>query len=244
MRTSIAWLLLQLFVASSPGHAEVILTHRTEGQLLELSCLAKKALHIATSLHLYYTDTQSQTTLLSMSQDGEVRVHPQHRGRLELSGRLASLQVNVTITHLQHTDTGLYVWELGYREENGSDRTVLGAQQVFLFVEGTGRPCQCSARYSSLLLTISTAAALLLLALSWLAIDKCVKAKHHHTPQCPVPIYEEMNRKQQSDTSPQNNRVAPSHLEEASFPVYANPNIIRQQQDNYYACPRQLGLRV
>lgn len=52
-----------------------------------------------------------------------------------------------------------------------------------------------------------------------------------------------MNRKQQSDTIPQNNREAPTHLEEANFPVYANPNIVRQQ-DNYYACPRQLGLRA
>ncbi len=68
-----------------------------------------------------------------------------------------------------------------------------------------------------------------------------VKPKHHHTPQPPVAIYEEMTWKQQSVRIPQNNHEASSHLEEVSFPVYANPNI-RQPQDNYYACPRQLAL--
>lgn len=70
-----------------------------------------------------------------------------------------------------------------------------------------------------------------------------MKVRHHHRPQPPVPIYEEMTRKQQSAGIPQNNHEAPSHLEEVSFAVYANPNI-RQPQDNYYACPRQLALRA
>ncbi|TNN69350.1 hypothetical protein EYF80_020501 [Liparis tanakae] len=70
-----------------------------------------------------------------------------------------------------------------------------------------------------------------------------VKARHRHRPQPPVPIYEEMTRKEQSMGVPQNNPEAPSHLEEVNFPVYANPNI-RQPQDNYYACPRQLALRA
>lgn len=52
-----------------------------------------------------------------------------------------------------------------------------------------------------------------------------------------------MTRKEQSMGVPQNNPEAPSHLEEVNFPVYANPNI-RQPQDNYYACPRQLALRA
>lgn len=50
-----------------------------------------------------------------------------------------------------------------------------------------------------------------------------------------------MTRKQSTEI-PQGAHDAPSHLEEANFPVYANPNI-RQPQDNYYACPRQLALR-
>ncbi len=52
-----------------------------------------------------------------------------------------------------------------------------------------------------------------------------------------------MTRKQQSAGISQNNQEDPSHLEEVNFPVYANPNI-RQPQDNYYACPRQLDLRA
>lgn len=70
-----------------------------------------------------------------------------------------------------------------------------------------------------------------------------MKVRRHHRGQPPVPIYEEMTEKQQGAGSPQNNHEAPSHLEEVNFPVYANPNI-RQPQDNYYACPRQLALRA
>lgn len=39
---------------------------------------------------------------------------------------------------------------------------------------GAGRSCQCSPSYPPLLLTICTAAGLLLLTLSWLAVEKCV----------------------------------------------------------------------
>lgn len=70
-----------------------------------------------------------------------------------------------------------------------------------------------------------------------------VKVRHHLRTQLPVPIYEEMTRKQQSTGLSQNNQEAPLHLEEVNFAVYANANI-RQPQDNYYACPRQLALRA
>lgn len=52
-----------------------------------------------------------------------------------------------------------------------------------------------------------------------------------------------MNRKHQSAGSPEINQEASPGPDEVNFPVYANPNI-RQPQDNYYACPRQLAVRI
>ncbi|XP_029292887.1 uncharacterized protein LOC115011788 [Cottoperca gobio] len=241
MKTSLACLLI--FIQLFEAYAELIFRQLTESQSLELSCCPQQDHGSLTGLHLYHRSGQSQTTLLSMAVGGETRVDPEHIGRLQLGGGLDSLQVNVTMSHLQRSDTGLYMWEMSYREENSADQVILSDQKVFLLVEGTGRSCQCSASYPPLLLTIFTIAGLLLLTLSWLAIEKCVKARQHHRPQPPVPIYEEMTRKQQSVGIPQNNLEATPHLEEVNFPVYANPNI-RQPQDNYYACPRQLALRV
>ncbi|XP_074513005.1 uncharacterized protein LOC141781277 [Sebastes fasciatus] len=242
MKTSLACILIfiQLFEAS----AELIFRQLTESQSLELSCSPQRRHSSLMGLHLYHRSAHSQTTLLSMAEGDEPRVDSEHRGRLQLYGGLGSLQVNVTISHLQLSDAGLYMWELRYRKENSSDRTILSAQKVFLLVEGTGRSCQCSPSYPPLLFSIFTVAAFLLLTLSWLAVEKCVKARRHHRPQPSAPIYEEMTRKQQSAGVPQNNPETTSHLEEVNFPVYANPNF-RQPQDNYYACPRQLAaLRV
>nr|XP_046270069.1 uncharacterized protein LOC124072603 [Scatophagus argus] len=241
MKTSLVcvFIFIQLFEAC----AELIFRQLTESQTLELSCSPQQRHGSLTGLHLYHRSAHSQTTLLSMAKDGDPRVDPERRGRLQLCGGLDSLQVNVSISHLEPSDTGLYMWELSYRKGNSSDQVVLGAQKVFLLVEGTGRSCQCSLSYPPLLLTIFTAAGLLLLTLSWLAVERCVRARHHHRPQPTAPIYEEMTRKQQSAAVPQNNLESPSHLEEVSFPVYANPHI-RQPQDNYYACPRQLILRA
>ncbi|XP_068434482.1 uncharacterized protein [Clinocottus analis] len=241
MKMSLACVLIfmQLFEA----YAELIFRQLAERQSLELSCSPQHEHSALTGLHLYHRGAQSQTTLLSMAKAGGLRVNAEHAGRLRLRGGLDSPQVKVTLSLLQGSDTGLYMWEQSYGVENGSDQILLTAPKVFLLVEGAGRPCQCSPSYPPLLLTIFTVAGLLLLTLSWLAVEKCVKIRHRHRPQPPVPIYEEMTRKRQSMEIPPNNPEAPSHLEEADFPVYANPNI-RQPQDNYYACPRQLALRA
>ncbi|XP_035035763.1 uncharacterized protein LOC118122919 isoform X2 [Hippoglossus stenolepis] len=216
MNLACALIFMQLVEAS----AELIFRRLTENQSLELSCPLQRDLGSLRGLHLYHRGAQSQTTLLSMAEGGELRVDPERRGRLKLCGGLDSLRVNVTITHLQHSDTGLYMWELSFRGED----LMPSNNQLFLLVEGG-------------------AAGLIGLTLTWLATDRCLKARRHHRPQPPVPIYEEMTRKQQSAAVPQNNLEDPSHLEEDNFPLYANPNI-RQPQDNYYACPRELSLRA
>ncbi|KAM7372098.1 hypothetical protein PAMP_009293 [Pampus punctatissimus] len=242
MKTNLAYIVI--FIHLFKAYSEVILKNLTENQSLELSCSPQQEHGNLTGLHLYHRSAQSQTTLLSMVEGSKLRVHLEHKGRLQFSGGLDSLQVNVTIFSLQYSDTGLYVWELSYRETS-SDQIIPYTQKVFLLVQGTsGRTCQCSASYPPLLLVIFTLVGLLLLMFSCLVIVRCVKARHHHTPQSSAPIYEEMTSKKQSSTGiTQNNQEAPSHLEEANFPVYANPNI-RPPQENYYACPRKIALRA
>lgn len=71
-----------------------------------------------------------------MVEGGELRVDPERRERLELRGGLDSLRVNVTLSNLHPSDTGLYMWELSYREENGSDQLILGSEMMFLLVKG------------------------------------------------------------------------------------------------------------
>ncbi|XP_008286294.1 uncharacterized protein LOC103361863 isoform X2 [Stegastes partitus] len=238
MKTSRVWVLVLIQLCEA--WAQLVFERLAEGQSLVLSCSPQKDHGSPSGLQLYHHGAQSQTTLLSLSEAGEVRVDPEIRTRLQLCGGLDSPKANMTISDLQQSDTGLYMWELSYRDVNGSDHIVLGSQKIFLLVEATS--CRCSQSYPALL-WINVTAAGLVLTLSWLAIRTCATTRPHPRPQPHFPIYEEMSRKQQSPGSPQNNQEASSHLEEVSFPVYANPNI-RPPQDNYYACPRQLALRA
>ncbi|KAK2893926.1 uncharacterized protein [Channa argus] len=229
--------IFQLFEAC----AELTFRRLMENQSLELSCSFQQGLSTLNGINLYHRNSQSQMTLLSIAEGSGVTVNPEHRGRLVLHGGLDSQHVNVTISYLQRTDTGLYTLELSYRKQDNTD-LLLTTQRVFLLVEGAGRSCHCSASYLPLLLSILSAAGFLLFSFSWLAIQKC-KVRNDKRPQSHIPIYEEMTRKQKSGSMPQNNQEAPSHLEEVNFPVYANPSIL-SSQENYYACPRQLPLRA
>ncbi|KAG7243612.1 hypothetical protein INR49_011169 [Caranx melampygus] len=224
-----------VFIQIFGAQADLIFRHLMKNQSLELSCSLQQDLGSLTGLHLYHRSAHSQTTLLSIAEDRELRVDPGLRGRLQLCGGLDSLQVNVTISQLEHSDTGLYMWELSKREEHSSG-LVLSAQKVFLLVDGSGRPCQCSSSYP-----LCSSASLQQQDLLCSRSSGWLRRNVRGRPKLPAPIYEEMTRKQQSTGIPQNNHAAPLHQEEDDFPVYANPNI-RQPQDNYYACPRQLAL--
>lgn len=125
-----------IFSPLPPAYAEVIFKNLTENQSLELSWSCRQEHSNLKGLYLYHRSAQSQTTLLSMTEGSKLRVHWEHKERLQTSGGLHSLQVNVTISHLQHSDTGLYMWELSYRD-NSSEQNVVYSQKVFLLVQGT-----------------------------------------------------------------------------------------------------------
>ncbi|KAK7940274.1 hypothetical protein WMY93_003600 [Mugilogobius chulae] len=202
--------------------AELVFWQVSESQSVELLCPIPEQSSLS-HLHLYHRDIQSQSTLLSLSWGDSPRVSPKHR-------------VNVTLENLESGDTGLYMWEM--TENNSSERSVC-EQKIFLWVESSEKQCTCSSLYPRLLFTICAAAGLILFIICGLGLAQCVKSNQHRTPRPSAPIYVEMSRKEQ--TLSQNISERASHLEEAPFPVYANPNY-RQLQDNYYACPRQLKM--
>lgn len=125
-----------LTAVSPPACAELIFRQLTEGQSLQLSCSLPEQQGRHTGLHLYHCGGQTQTTLLSMVEGLELKVNPEHRGRLQLHGGLRSPQVNVSVSDLQRADTGLYVWELSSGGMNASEQISISATKVLLLVEG------------------------------------------------------------------------------------------------------------
>lgn len=125
-----------LIAVSPPVCAELIFRQLTEGQSLQLSCSLPEQQGPNTGLHLYHCGGQTQTTLLSMVEGVELKVNPEHQGRLQLHGGLRSPRVNVSISDLQRGDTGLYVWELSFRGMNTSEQVSVSAAKVLLLVEG------------------------------------------------------------------------------------------------------------
>ncbi|KAJ0057998.1 hypothetical protein NL108_007209 [Boleophthalmus pectinirostris] len=227
-----------VFTQISKVCAEVVFLHVSESQSVELSCPITEQ---STHLHLYHHNTHSQSTLLSLSRGEHPRVSPKHRGRVDLYGGLYSAQVNVTLLDLESDDTGLYLWEI---TEDNSSKHFIDDQKIFLLVESEEKLCPCSSVYPLVLFTISAATVLILLIICGLGIAHFVKPidcppNQHHRLRGPSSVYMEMSRKPQTVSENISDQI--SHLEEVSFPVYANPNY-RQPQENYYACPRQLKM--
>ncbi|XP_061555928.1 uncharacterized protein LOC133414527 [Phycodurus eques] len=235
MKTSIVFILIT--VGLLKANADVTFVQLAEKQSVELSCPPQQDRGGLTSLHLYHRRGQSQSTLLSLARgsEGELRLDPDYKRRLQLSGRNSSW-VKVTLSHLERGDSGLYVCENLY-QENGSKRVFI-TQEVFLLVDASGKPCQCSSSYPPLLMTIFSAVGLILLMLMWLAVQERVKTRRP-PPAGPavVPIYEEMTRKRQNSGVQLNKQEALE--EEVTSPLYSNTPV-RQTQDNYYACPRNI----
>ncbi|XP_029628412.1 uncharacterized protein LOC115206022 [Salmo trutta] len=241
MKTS--WYLIWIFILTlmiSTARQEVMYIKGSEGQSVDLSCTPEQTGGAPVSLYLTHRCVRPEREVLFMAKDqspGTVRVNRLYKDRLKVTGGLNSDLLNVTIAHLQRTDTGLYICEFVYTADP-SDRTVSGSLEFFLFVEGTESVCQCSS-YPPLIYAISAAAGLLLLVLIWLCAAECAKLRKRDKTQ--APIYEEMNSGCRGAGSAQNNHPVPTHLEETESPVYANPQA--RQAENHYASPRQITLK-
>lgn len=113
---------------------------RSEEQSVDLSCTPEQTGGTPVSLYLTHRCVRPEREVLFMAKDqssGTVRVNRLYKDRLKVTGGLNSDLLNVTIAHLQRTDTGLYICEFVYTADP-SDRTFSGSLEFFLFVEGTG----------------------------------------------------------------------------------------------------------
>ncbi|XP_061892984.1 uncharacterized protein LOC133642661 [Entelurus aequoreus] len=243
MKTRIVFLLV--LVQLSQAHADVTFKQLRENQSLELFCPPQQDHKDLTSLHLYHSRGHAQTTLLSVRQDGgggggeELRMDPDYKRRLQVSGGRNTSRVKVTLLGLEAGDSGLYVCEHVYRD-NRSQHTFFTAHTLLLSVTSSGRKCQCSSSYPLLITAIFSVTCLLSIVLLWLAVERCVKTRQHPSAPAAAPVYEEMSRKQQH-SGIMNKQEVPSHLEEVTSPLYAN---MKQTHDNAYACPRHIALKA
>lgn len=86
---------------------------------------------------LEHTATQTKREVIVLSGD-DTKESPSYAGRVQPRGNLASLPVNVTISQLQHTDTGLYTSTFIYKDSTGADKDIKGHTQLFLYVKVAG----------------------------------------------------------------------------------------------------------
>lgn len=119
--------------------AGLIIRELMENQAFQLSCSPQPSHGGLVGLRLYHRRPHNQTTLMSMSKQGHLKLDPAYSGRLQLRGGLLSPQVNVTLTDIQFADAGLYIFELSHTVGNSSDHILLGTQKVLLLVKSTGK---------------------------------------------------------------------------------------------------------
>ncbi|XP_037111982.1 uncharacterized protein LOC119125502 [Syngnathus acus] len=228
MKTGIVFYLVALWLLEV--NADVSFVQLVGKQSLELSCPLQQERGNLTTLHLYHRRGSAQRTLLSLGPGGQLKLDPDYKSRLNLSGGCNSSALKVNLSHLDQSDSGMYVCE---NPDEG-----VSATQLFLLVEASG--CQCSSLYPPLLMAIFSATVLIFILLLWLALGDCVKAdRPPPTGPAAVPIYEEMSRKEENSGVPPNNALE----EELTSPLHAN-TLLRQSQENYYACPRHIKLKA
>ncbi|XP_062307751.1 uncharacterized protein LOC134012111 isoform X1 [Osmerus eperlanus] len=228
MRVScLKWILILTHI--NFANPEMVFLKRTDGQSVQLSCVPdpEQAGLAPTGVILSAETCQVQKDLLSTA-DSVLRISSAYQSRLKVTGGMDSSQLNVTISHLQHSDTGLYVCEFTYAVNKNPDHQSF-PKNIFLFIEVK----ECSS-YVPLLYIISAAVGLLLVNLTWLCAVECIKMRNQQKTQGLLPIYEEMKSGRQENGSPQNIHPGSAKPEETDPPEYTQ---VRHAQ-NHYACPR------
>ncbi|XP_023649074.1 uncharacterized protein [Paramormyrops kingsleyae] len=165
------------------GSRAVIYIQRLEGQSLDIRCESEQSGSTAVGLYLKHKFPHPERHVASISTDGKMSETPQYLGRVNAHGGPGAGPVNITVSRLRHTDTGVYFCEF-----NHSGVTVLGSTEVFVSVEVTG--CHCL-RYPLLLYIICGAAVFLFLTAMGSGLMKfgrtcCCRQ------QAEAPVYEDM----------------------------------------------------
>ncbi|TNN71021.1 hypothetical protein EYF80_018837 [Liparis tanakae] len=158
------------------------------------------------------------------SSSSSVSPFPVERVHLSSAPGPGGLTYNLTLLQLQPDDSALYSCQLLLRGEPDASG---GLGRRALFVSVQGGQCGCS-DYSTLLYALSSAVALLILLLAFLAIYK-VKARRGVKSHPQAPIYEEMTA-----ARPASRKLQPRHLEETDSSEYTNCHLKKSCPENHY----------
>ncbi|KAL0993090.1 hypothetical protein UPYG_G00103080 [Umbra pygmaea] len=230
MRTSryLIWMFI-LTLMMNTVQQEVLFVKRKQGQSVDISCTPKQNKGAPVHLSLTHKLVHPKKQVLFMANDESpnmVKFNQLYEGRLTIMDRLNSGWFNVTINHLNPTDSGMYVCEF-VSTADPTEQTVYISLELFLLVEGTDCVCQSSS-YPAVLYAMSAAVGVLLLIL-WLSLTNCAKQKKQ--TQTTTAIYEEMKSGAKVDGRLKNSHPVSTHMEmeETESPVYVN------SQENDYA---------
>lgn len=228
------WILGIQAIASS----ELLYIQKEEGDSVTIYSEPQERKAQLIAFHLEHTATQTKREVIVVFGD-DVKESASYAGRVQPSGSLASLSINVTISQLQHTDTGLYTSRFIYKDST-ADQVIKGRTQLFLYVkvaEGDGS-CQCS-RYTTLLYAISAAVALLSLLLTGFCLMQHSKQRPSTKPTPPMnDIYEVMSMGQHGNLVTQNGQQLTVQQEDMN--IYATPILKPVVQENHYASPQTI----
>lgn len=122
-----------LIVISRLGSRAVTYIQRLEGQSVDVCPEFEQSGSTAMGLYLKHKFPHPERHVASISADGKMSETPQYRGRVKAHGVPGPGPVNVTVSQLRHTDTGIYFCQF-----NHSGVTVPGSREVFVSVEMAG----------------------------------------------------------------------------------------------------------
>ena len=84
--------------------------------------------------YLDHSSTLPKREVVFLSENGRVKESPSYAGRVQISGSLASSQINVSVSQVRRTDTGLYTSRFIYKD----DSTSQDSTRLFLHVTVSG----------------------------------------------------------------------------------------------------------
>ncbi|KAJ8264075.1 hypothetical protein GJAV_G00144810 [Gymnothorax javanicus] len=233
--SSVSWVFLAMPLIIESQN--VVYLKALEGESVLFTCGSEETSTLPKGLYLKRKCVGPESEVMFFSEFG-VKAGSHEDGRIQVHGNLSANLVNITLSELQHRDSGLYYCEF---VDAGSPtfRFIQGKEEFFLFVETrkNQKDLQCSCPdYPPVLYAISAAVGLLLLIILGLVASHCGKPCGRNKPHTLVPIYEEMIGRQPSNGKGPHCHLDSSGQEEGDTAVYTNPPM-KRRQENHYANP-------
>lgn len=119
-----------------PASSDLLYIQREEGDTVTIYSEPQERKAQLSAFYLEHTATQTKREVIVFSGD-DVKESASYAGRVQPSGSLASLPINVTISQLQRTDTGLYTSRFMCKDST-ADQVIKGSTQLFLYVKVAG----------------------------------------------------------------------------------------------------------